>query len=188
MSKQYNIKLSTMDNVPKFDEYKYRDDSKDMVGFLNENKEKLEFYSSLKRGDVVCLEEYHEYTNEGQFIYDGSKFLELEYEYEEYGYVPKSFITIEEFPLFYWDDTDIANKRIFHIKGCHLNSLKYESSEKEDKYSYIYTFSFNYMNKKYSIVLDSRKNNLKPFSPEEVITLAECDYGPYDFVVLRDEY
>ena len=68
----------------------------------------------MKRGDVLHNVSMGDYRNDGKFIFDGEK---LCYPYnnpfadatdpedpDEYGYVPKSFLAINEFPVRYWSE------------------------------------------------------------------------------------
>lgn len=58
---------------------------------------------NLMRGDLVeTISEENRYRNQGTFIYDGEKIIELDYEeYTDYGAPPK--FLVDEFGNNYWD-------------------------------------------------------------------------------------
>ena len=77
----------------------------------------------MKRGDVLHNVSMGDYRNDGKFIFDGEK---LCYPYnkpfadatdpddpDEYGYVPKSFLAINEFPVRYWSEIIDHNYYIY---------------------------------------------------------------------------
>ena len=161
MSKLHSIEISKLDNVPEFD----KDDfdgraEKILLDYLNENKERLECYKSIKRGDVIHVKECGEYRNDGKFLYAGREFIVLDSLYDDYGHVPPSFVTIEEFPMNYWDDT-ISHNCIFHIRGRHLNNLKYEKKGNVEGLGMNYFFSFTHLKKTYTIRYESSKKRIK---------------------------
>jgi hypothetical protein len=77
----------------------------------------------LKRGDVLHNVSMGDYRNDGKFIFDGENlcypynepFAEsaCEDEPDEYGYVPKQFLAINEFPIKYWSDVIEHNFYIY---------------------------------------------------------------------------
>jgi hypothetical protein len=100
------------------------DDAEEEQEFENrEEYEKLSAWfkndpisKQMKRGDVLHNVSMGDYRNDGKFIFDGEK---LCYPYnkpfaesadpddpdpDEYGYVPRQFLAINEFPVRYWSD------------------------------------------------------------------------------------
>lgn len=59
----------------------------------------------IKRGDIVHLECLGSYRNDGIFIWDGQKMLDLESNQDDYGNLPQQFKAITEFPIdyFHWN-------------------------------------------------------------------------------------
>ena len=66
----------------------------------------------LRRGDVLHNVSMGDYRNDGKFIFDGENlcypynkpFAEYDVEPDEYGYVPRQFRAVNEFPVRYWSD------------------------------------------------------------------------------------
>jgi hypothetical protein len=56
----------------------------------------------MKRGDILYNEFEGAYRNEGRYIFDGNKLIELEFDYDEYGHPPKSIVAFRDVnPRFY---------------------------------------------------------------------------------------
>lgn len=72
--------------------------------FLDNAIKKLLFLKvDLVRGDLICFEGIHCYRNTGICIFDGKKLLNLSFEYDEYGHLPKKFHVINNnVPIQYW--------------------------------------------------------------------------------------
>lgn len=66
---------------------------------LNHN----EILDMIKRGDIVQFD-LITYRNDLKLIWDGTKLIDLEYDIDEYGHVPRQF-NMGEFPVNYWDKT-----------------------------------------------------------------------------------
>lgn len=58
----------------------------------------------VRRGDVILLEPFLGYRNDGKLLYDGNQIIDLGREMDEYGNIPEDFQVIEEFPPLYWID------------------------------------------------------------------------------------
>lgn len=58
----------------------------------------------LKRGDIVHFEQFGDYRNDGKYIYDGTKLLPLDTDYDDYGQLPLEFKVPTEFPPRYWSE------------------------------------------------------------------------------------
>lgn len=67
------------------------------------------------RGDVIGITNYpgYGYRNTGKCMWDGSKFVDLEYEYDEYGHVPSEFLVGKEFHAMYWRNTIVHNELVY---------------------------------------------------------------------------
>lgn len=66
----------------------------------------------MKSGDLI--ENIHEsgYRSDGVYIYDGIDVIDLDYEYDDYGSIPKKFISIVDFRIGYWDfHNDTSNNK-----------------------------------------------------------------------------
>ena len=70
----------------------------------------------IKRGDVVGLtfEQNYGDRNNGKAIYDGKYLVPLDDEYDHYGALPISFVTLRPFPVDYFRDV-ISNNCIHHF-------------------------------------------------------------------------
>lgn len=62
---------------------------------------------SVRRGDIIdTIDENNRYRNDGKFVWDGEKVLSLEYDVDDYGAIPKTFIvSSQEFAPNYWENT-----------------------------------------------------------------------------------
>jgi len=72
----------------------------EMLLYLRDKK------TDLIRGDLIVLEANAEYRNDGVYIYNGVRILNLEFdnEFDDYGYLPREFRVIEAgVPLDYWE-------------------------------------------------------------------------------------
>lgn len=95
---------------------------------LNSNKEFYKKKYCLNRGDIVILScggsgGFENYRNDGILIWNGDKFLALESDYDDYGHIPKEFLTFQEFPLYYFNSS-IAHNQICHTDISKLNSIE----------------------------------------------------------------
>jgi len=89
--------VESEDNLPSEDE---------IVERLNQDV-KIQRYleeANVRRGDIVHLEVYGDYRNDGKFIYDGENLVPLNTEIDEYGSIPNEFRVIDEFPIRYWEN------------------------------------------------------------------------------------
>lgn len=57
---------------------------------------------NIKRGDLIRLSSRVGYRNNGVAIYNGKEIIDLESEIDDYGYLPKEFKVIDEFPIGYF--------------------------------------------------------------------------------------
>ena len=81
---------------------------------LSEAKDQL---ISPQFGDLVILDQMHEYRNDGVVIYDCENVIDLDYEYDDYGHLPSKFRILEaphHFPLNYWHSRSDGKRRIAH--------------------------------------------------------------------------
>lgn len=175
MDSQY-AKVYQME-LPPFFEYKgeWDEEVEAMVAkFLNKHKEALP--PQIKRGDFVRITsigdaEVIQYRNDGMFIFDGKKMLVLDSDLDEYGAVPKSFLTFTEFPVRYLTAA-LEHNSIHHID---LSKFQVEKSRSEDG---LYVYSFFHDGKKYTIA------SMEPIRKKIVsVEMDHDDYVGYDFSV-----
>jgi len=58
---------------------------------------------NLVRGDLICFEGLNSYRNDGVYIFNGNKIVELSYEIDDYGHLPEEFTVINNnVPIRYW--------------------------------------------------------------------------------------
>lgn len=65
-------------------------------------KHLLKIKADLRRGDIVWIEAFNDYRNDGKFIFSGKVLEQLEFDIDEYGSVPSNYTVIDEFPIDYW--------------------------------------------------------------------------------------
>jgi hypothetical protein len=66
----------------------------------------------IRRGDVVWLEEFGDYRNEGKLIYNGEKLIPFADVEDEYGHLPAEF-TINEFGVHHFRDVVAHNRLVW---------------------------------------------------------------------------
>lgn len=118
----------------------------EILDHLNKNK-----YANMKRGDVIHIEGTSRYRNDNKFMWNGTKFVALDDVFDEYGCVPREFLTFAEFPVGYFtgrtdreslhEDGPIEHNYIHHIGLEAVRNLNYVGPFDvfEDKY-HKYTF------------------------------------------------
>ena len=96
--------LTMMEEMTKLDRDELIDiDNNELVEItsnkiLSSHDEILEY---IERGDIVQFEKEC-YRNDFKLIWDGKKLINLEFDVDEYGNLPKQF-TMDEFSVDYWD-------------------------------------------------------------------------------------
>ena len=129
-----------------FDEYILDKDKLDEITVYIKNNNLV-----IKRGDVVHLSPLSDYRNDYKYIWDGEKIenIESEYEFDDYGYVPNSYICEQDgFSFDYFYDTIVHNRIIWPSKDYRLeiaNSLQI------NKYGNVFGYftSFSYYRNEY---------------------------------------
>lgn len=135
----------------------------------------------LNKGDIIEVDKINnittsKYRNDFLYIYDGENIIELDTEFDEYGYIPSIFLTFTDFPPGYWVNC-ISHNWIHHIK---LYNLDY----KETYDNSMYCYSFNYRNNEWKI-----GSNNKLIIDEN--TIISCNWDEdydkiYDLVVIEN--
>lgn len=86
-------------------------------------------FKKIKRGDTISLQRSnHKYRNDWTYMWDGTKAVELETEYDEYGHVPKQFVVGKEFQPDHWKNT-IQHNTIFHLSNEITAWMNFEESD-----------------------------------------------------------
>ena len=67
--------------------------------------------NKIQRGDLIQLE-WLQYRNDGSYLWDGNKVINLCYEYDDYGTVPPEF-SFPEFPFTYFEYRILHNNMVF---------------------------------------------------------------------------
>lgn len=75
----------------------------------------------IKRGDIVHIEEFGSYRNDGKLIFDGQKLVNLCYDIDDYGSVPSSFTIGDEFRSDHWINVIEHNALVW------IGTIKYRS-------------------------------------------------------------
>ena len=121
----------------------------------------------MKRGDVLHNVSMGDYRNDGKFIFDGEK---LCYPYnkpfadatdpedpDEYGYVPKSFLAINEFPVRYWSEIIDHNYYIYADLTDFIDHITWHALSALDE-SKLYLGTFSTSTPKLHAILSDTKN------------------------------
>jgi hypothetical protein len=105
----------------------------------------------MKRGDVLHNVSMGDYRNDGKFIFDGEK---LCYPYnepfaetanpddpdpDEYGYVPRQFLAINEFPVRYWSEIIDHNYYIYADLTDFIDHITWHTIPNTQSYLGIFT-------------------------------------------------
>lgn len=155
----------------------------DIAKFMNNNNNKIVGdLSKIKRGDLIFIEKINnikvdKYRNNGKFIWDGEKFMELEYEYDKYGSIRKDFLTFDEFPLRYWYEA-IDHNCISMVSPNRLKYLKKDKNEFDTDF-YIYELTGN--DKTYKVGCETKLD----LDKIDVVPMEETDdeYSIFDFLI-----
>ena len=92
--------------------------SEDELAFIEEfdladiKARALPLTPGIRRGDVIVLEEFGEYRNDGKLIYDGANFIPFADTEDEYGHLPREF-TVNEFGALYFRDVVEHNRLVW---------------------------------------------------------------------------
>ena len=101
--------------------FEYRD------AMLDAMLDKLyELNFDLVRGDLICFEGLDADRNEGIYIFDGCKIMDLDHEIDDYGALPSEFTVINNgVPIDYWHNIDPynAHNEGDYIKGINHNNI-----------------------------------------------------------------
>ena len=83
--------------------------------------------ASIKRGDVIHLEIGGDYRNDGKYIYDGEKIVQLGYKADQYGAVPPQFKVLDDdlnFSATYWLEVINHNRLVYWDTRPYLDQLE----------------------------------------------------------------
>lgn len=146
-SKKYNVSgILAPSSIFHYDEVSNSNEDDDyvldkIVHRINHNKTIMNYIknSGIKDGDIVCLECYGEYRNDGSFYYDGKKVIRLGETEDEYGHVPSTSF-IEKFPHKKYFSKSVYHNIIVHIDGASykIEKVKKISETEDDDYDYAY--------------------------------------------------
>lgn len=155
----------------------------DIAKFMNNNSNKIiGDLSKIKRGDLILIEKINKkkvdkHRNNGKFIWDGKKFMELESEYDEYGSIRKDFLTFDEFPLGYWYEAIDHNC----ISMVSPNRLKYLKKDKDEFDTDFYIYEFTGNDKTYKVGCETELD----LDKMDVVPMEETDdeYSIFNFLI-----
>jgi hypothetical protein len=98
-------------------------------------------YPNIKKGDIIHFESFGNHRNRGKYIFDGKKFVSLDYHIDDYGAIPPIF-KIEEFGNLDYFSRSIPDNYVVHIDGNNYEIyLKIKTINKH--YPYIYHIKHN---------------------------------------------
>lgn len=156
-------------------------DEQIVCDWLNNNKNFVN--TTLTRGDIIEVVsidsiEVYRYRGNGSLIWNGSSFLCLEIRYDEYGHIPREFLTFQEFPLNYFQ---ICPNTIHHTDISQLNTIENIVENRIDGEK-MYCNSFIIGQRVYTI---GSNESLKG---KKVITFElDEDLHQFDFVVVNTQ-
>ncbi len=169
----------------------FNEEKENILNMLNQDEELQLFLrqQNIRRGDVVHIAVIGSYRNEGKYIYDGKKLVDLEYRGDEYGSVPSNFHVIEEFPIHYWTDIIVHNHIVWfniqpYIPEIMENLVKKDLDDDEFD---IYESSFTYKGEKYNMVFMYMNIDDDPRLPQG-IGRVETDLKTDMFEAHNEEY
>lgn len=149
--------------------YKKDNNDPDSLETLNEYIENTDI---LKRGDIVnILEEKERYRNDGSYIWDGKKLIDLNYgDYDDYGYVPKEFDISEFGPKDYFSNSIDHNHLISHkptISKKDIMNLEFINDIEEDALYAV--FKDKYYNIVFLYNIEDVETNISDISDKTII-------------------
>lgn len=122
-------------------------DLQDEPAFQDALTEELRTHLDIRRGDVVFIEDYLGYRNNGMMIFNGKRVIPLDSEPDDYGTVPKEFQVITEFPIMYWCDTITHNSYVPFNFSKHIPNplpVQFLSHENKPYFKFTLTDRFSY--------------------------------------------
>ncbi len=171
------INLPHFSNIKSTDEWDGDEVEAKVIKFLNNNKQFIP--KEAIRGDVLKIAKIgdfniSEYRNDGRVIFDGEKIIRLCSDIDDYGSIPKNFLTFEEFPIGYF--TNVIEHNTIHF----IDLSKFETSVRKtynEYYDKLYVIEFVHQDKQYTIVSSKKlKNTIVS------VELEHDDIEGYDFV------
>lgn len=164
--------------------------SQDVATALNANPDVQKFLKEkqVHRGDVLHVKAMGDYRNEGKFMYDGLKIVDLDYTRDEYGAVPAEFKVIDEFPIRYWTDA-IEHNGIVHFNvEPRMNQILANLTRKDlkDPDLEIYESTFDHNGTSYRIIFTYQDD--LPVSHEKIVEdLNAGAFSAFDDIGFEDE-
>ena len=132
-------------------------DEEELLPLLNTKNIKRQINQSgnqLKRGDLIAPKS-DLYRNDNIFIYDGKKFILLNYEVDDYGSVPAQFKAVSEFPIDYWVN------RIDHNYHINADPKKFKFGRVQNlgkgKYSSFHQIPATYKGKRVNFLIENQE-------------------------------
>ena len=126
------------------------------------------FKDVIKEGDLIVFnesgEEEDRYRNEGVYIWDGKKLMELDSSIDDYGSIPPQFRIGKKFPVDHWTIIN-ENKRYFmiaHNEIIHLELGLYKKIKiKHDKKTNKFTGNILINDENVTVLFNNYTNNIK---------------------------
>lgn len=86
--------------------------------------------NNLARGDLVRFGCNSDYRNDGIVIYDGTKFVDLDYDKYMYGCIPLEFQVVTEFPVDHWCDVLPYHSDVVRFGNIQMWNVKYHNEQR----------------------------------------------------------
>ena len=146
MLKIYEINKAKMFEIPDtvfwMDRKKYDNEDTSQLDELNEKVLPYVLLNfNIRRGDLIHLESMGDYRNDGKYIFDGDKFISLEFEPDDYGNLPKEFKILDDYLIFspnYWLDVIDHNGYVHFDSLPYIDQLKYNLKQLPIKKTNVY--------------------------------------------------
>lgn len=95
----------------------------------------------MKRGDVLHNEFEGDYRNDGRYIFDGNKLIQLGFDYDEYGHPPKEIVAFRDVDSRFYS---LAHNEYIYCDFSNITFNDIKSIFKKSWYSEYYNHFFNY--------------------------------------------
>jgi hypothetical protein len=145
----------------------------------------------IRKGDTIRLMQQGNYRNDGVFVYNGEKFLDLSDQIDEYGNLPKD-IHINDYPIMEYFKYTIHHNNIVPFDTTDqkiVSKVEYKIETPDHLPIYLYKTDKNYYIWSFNNNLEDSWNKTLYFDTEkEVIAEAYVDADNENFLSILAEY
>lgn len=124
----------------------------------------------FKKGDILHDSKY-DYRNDGKYVFDGEKFIDLNNEIDDYGSAPDIFLNITDVPLNFWTESICHNSLVW----CDFSDMQIMNILSLNKYLNICMVTHNEIN--YGIIYYKKNDIQKGKAPYSIVEeVFEAEY------------